>query len=212
MTADPIVNLLEQRSRSPITGDRVVTAEETLEWPSGTLERFMRDGVVEEIEPATSAECTGCDEGHVEIVQVVEEPPGSERRHYISCPDVGRVQIDPAMLRRWQVVEPASGSTILADVTSVLPPTKVILQHSDDYQSVSVGARHWPLAPREAKAVQILHVAYSKGTGFLPWKRIQIELDEAGFAASRMNDILRSIPDANDLIISPRRGYYGLNL
>jgi len=99
---------LTERARSHGPNVLVVTADEVAEWPVGALDALLADGVLREIQPAKTVVCDQCFDGHVEVVDFVEEPPGSMARAYIACAEAGRVAVDTKRMRRWRIAAVAS--------------------------------------------------------------------------------------------------------
>lgn len=83
--------------------DDVFSADALAFWPAGVFDESVAQGLLIPAEMATHAICDACNEEHVEEVILIESPPGSGRRAYIMCPEVGRVQIDLDRLQQWAV-------------------------------------------------------------------------------------------------------------
>ena len=81
----------------------IFVADEVATWPSGLLSQLVADDVLTPTSNATSVTCNACGDDHVELVQFVEAPPGSELRAYIACPDNCRVRVPLDRLRQWSV-------------------------------------------------------------------------------------------------------------
>ena len=60
--------------------------------PDGPLAAL---GVFRRGEDLSEVECDACGDRHIEHVQVIIEPPGSEPRMYIGCKEAGRVRVEP---------------------------------------------------------------------------------------------------------------------
>jgi hypothetical protein len=110
------LRLLWDRADIP---EPVFSAQEVAQWPQGALTQLVRRRLLAEAVPATTATCDACGTDHVEEVNFIEAPPGTGRRAYIHCPEVGRVRLPLESLRRWginfmrltEVVATAIGST-----------------------------------------------------------------------------------------------------
>ncbi len=140
-------------------GARIVTADEVSEWPEGAFDALLREGCLREIQPATTVECDACFEGHSEVVEFIEEPPGSEPRAYIVCPEFGRVKVDTQRMRRWEIVvrEPKAEVPPELSTTDLQEQAHPRFRHSPDFRSVNLDGRDLSLTARQAQAVQFLH-------------------------------------------------------
>lgn len=67
---------------------------------SATIEAIP---VFKRSENLREVECDACGERHVEHVQFISGPVGSEPRAYISCPQVGRVRVGLERLEVWRI-------------------------------------------------------------------------------------------------------------
>ena len=114
---DELVRQLVQRAQSKVRSDRIVTADEVAEWPDGAFDALLREGILQEIQPATTVECDACFERHAEVVEFVEEPPGSALRAYIACPEFGRVKVDTQRMRRWEITATVQRRTLPGSLT-----------------------------------------------------------------------------------------------
>lgn len=59
-------------------------------------------------------ECDACGDRHVEEIEILIEPAGSQPRAYIACPEVGRVSVELGRLQQWSVNLDALAETIAA--------------------------------------------------------------------------------------------------
>jgi hypothetical protein len=203
MTAGDFMDVLRARSRSALSGDRVVTADETGDWPVGTLDNLLEARAIVPIEPATSAACTECDDDHTEIVQVVEEPPGSETRFYISCPNIGRVRIEAANLRRWRLVGPDYETKL----SRGLEVCACGLEHSDDFRWVKSGSETFSLTSPQAGVIGLLHQAFLDGQPEMTWPQISAKL---GLSSVNMSQVFKGERRWRTLIAKSRRSLYRL--
>jgi len=87
-------------------GTPIITADEVARWPAGMVDEFESTGILRVTDHAKSVACDSCGQDHVEQVQYIQSPPGSELRAYIDCLEIGRVQIPLHRLRQW-VIDPA---------------------------------------------------------------------------------------------------------
>jgi len=204
-----LLALIQDPNRSRIPEDRIVTADEVAEWEKGTLGRLLTDGALQELKPANSLVCDACDEGHTELVQVIEEPPGTRPRHYISCPEFGRVHVDPLRLRRWQIGPVDSEPNPQA---SGIPAPSGGFRHSEDYTYAAVYGFEFRLSLRQAKVVEMLHAAQRSGAPDLRSSQILTRLDSDGQGARRIHDVFKGVDDWQELIARPKRGFYRLNV
>ena len=210
MTDDLLDQLLE-RARSRIPEDKVVTADEVAAWPEGSFASLLRDGILEEMQPVAAVECDACFEGHAELVDFVEEPPGSPRRAYIACPETGRVAVDPERMRRWQIVAEELDQAALR----VAQPTGElghIFKHSEDYTSLAIDGCDFSLSRRRAAVVRRLHQAYSAGTPNVPWREIKRILSGFDSNPGSMRDVFKGEEHWRKLVRSDKKGFWRLNL
>jgi hypothetical protein len=69
----------------------------------GLLESLKAAKVLQKGEALQEIECDSCGDDHVERVDWITEPPGSEPRAYISCPVAGPVRVAPERLEVWKI-------------------------------------------------------------------------------------------------------------
>lgn len=212
MNADEIREQLQRRVDSGILGMEIVTADEVTDWPEGTLDSLVENGVLAESQPAETVTCDACFADHVEPVQYVEEPPGSPLRAYIACPEAGRVAVDTERMRRWEIqadaADLAPSKSSEGDDESQQPE----FVHSSDYTSITLRGESFLLAPRQAAVVAMLQQAYRAGVPDLHWRQIQARLKTSDYEPARMHDVFKSVTGWRSLIASERRGFYRLNL
>ncbi len=224
MNLDDLIGSLLERVDSPIDGAAIVDSDEAGEWPDGTLAELLRRGVLAPAQPGSAVTCDGCWDDHVEEVEFVEWPPGAPLRLYVACPYVGRVPVDPARLRQWEIVSvgPAvRGHGAPIRTTSESPAARPDqdddddaaggFRASEDYRSVTMGGETYPLTEAPALVVRMLNEAFEHRTPDVTWARIQMALIEQGFQAPRMVDVFRRVRGWKGLIISRKRGSYRLN-
>jgi hypothetical protein len=193
--SDELVRQLLLRARSDMPGARIVTADEVAEWPEGALDALLSEGILQEIQPATTVECDACFERHAEVVEFIEEPPGSALRAYIVCPEFGRVKVDTQRMRRWEI-------------------KKLPKQHAPagTIEAADVGAHgHKNVWPPTAEAfVETLRQAHDAGAPYLRWSQIKERLNARRLYPNRARDVRRNVPDWDEVVASPRRGVYQL--
>jgi hypothetical protein len=78
--------------------------EDELRWPEGTIDRFEKAGLLKQAEPAKVIRCDGCERECFEQVEIKERKnkPPLAVIHCREDPDIGRIEIDMARLRRWR--------------------------------------------------------------------------------------------------------------
>jgi hypothetical protein len=162
---DELLRQLHLRAQSNMPGARIVTADEVADWPEGAFDALLGEGVLQEIQPAKTVECDACFEGHPEVVEFIEEPPGSALRAYIACPEFGRVKVDTQRMRRWEIVvkEPETIAELgTVDVSPEQPHPR--FRHSPDFRSVNLDSQEYSLTGRQAQAVEFLYEMHKNRT------------------------------------------------
>jgi hypothetical protein len=87
------------RAKQPI-----FAADEVATWPNGLLDQLVESGVLAATDNASAVRCDACGHDHVERVEYIRSPPGTDLRAYISCPESnGRVRVPLERLRQWVV-------------------------------------------------------------------------------------------------------------
>jgi hypothetical protein len=195
---DDLLRQLTQRAASKVRNDRIVTADEAAAWPEEKFDDLLREGILQEVQPATTVECDACFERHVEVVEYVEGPPGSELRAYIVCPESGRVKVDPQRLRRWEIQPLILEQHVPAGLTA----TEAAGHLAD------ADPRLWP--PTAQAFVETLRQAKRAGETCLPWNVIKQRLDAQGFYPNRARDVRRGVSNWDQVVASPKRGIYQL--
>ncbi len=211
-----IVQLVQlvQRARSTSPNDRIVTADEVALWPETALESLLRYGVLAGVQPATTVECDACLEGHAEVVEFIEEPPGSEARAYISCPEFGRVRVDLQRMRRWEIMVndletsiTQSGHAVPGSSSEGAHPR---FRHSPDFRSVNLDGREHSLTGRQAQVIEFLWEIYQNGT---PEVSQGLILEHLESTYTDLRNVFKGNPAWGGLVISGRtKGTYRLNL
>jgi len=195
---DELARQLVRRGRSELPSDRIVTADEASEWPEGEFDALLREGILQEVQPAATVECDACFERHVEVVEYVEEPPGSALRAYIVCPEAGRVKANTQRMRRWEIQPPVLERHVLAGTTAT----------EASGHSADVDTSVWP--PTAEAFVETLRQAQSAGAHSLRWWQIKERLNAKKIYPQRARDVRRGVPDWDKVIVSPRKGFYQL--
>jgi hypothetical protein len=194
--SDELVRQLILRARSNMPGARIVTADEVAEWPKGAFETFLNEGFLQEIQPAASVECDACFERHVEVVEFIEEPPGSAPRAYIACPEFGRVRVDTQRMRRWEIQPRILEQHVPAETIEAA----VVRAH--------IRKSVWP--PIAEAFVETLRQAHDADASYLRWSQIKERLNAKGYYPQRARDVRRNVPDWDEVVASPQRGVYQL--
>lgn len=78
-------------------------ADEVARWPEGREALLIEAGIIRRDDNARTVTCDACQDGHVEEVVRIEDPPGSPVRAYIPCPVLGRVAVPLERLEQWVV-------------------------------------------------------------------------------------------------------------
>lgn len=151
-------------------------------------------------------ECLIPDEPGVE--KTAEELVGLLRRHARTILGVMEDQI--AAWRSELVVQGLPSTCLVSLTVSPGGAADHDFRHSDDYASVSVHGRHFSFTQPQAKAISILHEAYTKGLPDVQQRRILSELDS--YAASLRDVFKRSGAWQTLVVAGERRGTYRLNL
>ncbi len=208
-----LADQLLQRARSNVPNDRIVTADEVTRWPEGMLDALLRDGIVKEIQPATSVECDACYEGHAEVVEFIEEPPGSPLRAYIACPEFGRVKVDPQRMRRWELVanEPETAVFLSSDAVIDDGPKSISrFRHSPDFRSVNLDDHEYSLTGRQAQVVEFLYQMYQNKT---PEVSQSLVLEHLESKYTELRYVFKNNPAWGTLVVSGKtKGTVRLNL
>lgn len=82
---------------------RLFDADEIRRWPAGAFETLAQMGLLRQAEPSRTLMCDACADGHWEEPVILRGPGASRPRMYITCPEAGRVEVDPERARRWRV-------------------------------------------------------------------------------------------------------------
>lgn len=144
----------------------MVTAEEVWDWPEGSLDALVHQGILSPEAPATAVSCDSCPEGHVEQVEVVQAGLGAERRYYIPCPVEGRVQVSAERLRRWRIALPGLAKTMARLLGATGGAREVVRGCMWDLGWVEIGKRvhevslvrglYWPRQGEDSIASSLL--------------------------------------------------------
>lgn len=215
--SDELVRQLLLRARSNMPGARIVTADEVAEWPEGAFDALLSEGLLQEIQPATTVECDACFEQHAEVVEFIEEPPGSELRAYIACPEFGRVRVDTQRMRRWEIMANEPDDDISGRSDSVPAPVdagpeqpRLRFRHSPDFRSVNLDGHEYSLTGRQAQAVEFLYDMHQNRTPEVGQSLI-LEHLESNYTDLRY--VFKKNPAWGNLVVPGRtKGTFRLNL
>jgi hypothetical protein len=123
MTEDALLEHIFNRLAYSETGQAIFSASESVEWPDGALDGLTEAGLLASAQPARVIECRGCEENCVMPVHVFPAEGARPARAYIACDKrdtVGRVPVDMAQLRQWQI----SGAMLAETMTRLFGFTK----------------------------------------------------------------------------------------
>lgn len=119
MTEQELLAQILERLSSADSLQELFGADEIAEWPAGAFDTLTAVGLLAPAPPARMLTCLGCEQHcpmSVEVIPAQEQLPA---RTFIACDkrdDIGRVSVDAARLRQWQL----SGSTLAKVVTKLL--------------------------------------------------------------------------------------------
>lgn len=99
MTSEAILNLLFAAADDV---GRTFDHRDLAEWPAGSLQVFLKLGLLRQSAGGLMASCPSCDDGHVEPVAQRPGPDGQPRL-YIFCPEQLRLEVSAEMCRGWEV-------------------------------------------------------------------------------------------------------------
>ncbi len=99
MTSEAILNLLFAAADDV---GRTFDHRDLAEWPAGSLQVFLKLGLLRQSAGGLMASCPSCDDGHVEPVAQRPGPDGQPRL-YIYCPEQLRLEVSAEMCRGWEV-------------------------------------------------------------------------------------------------------------
>lgn len=97
------------RQLAAVEGDKLlISDEERVEVPDDVWATMVQLKIVQQVQPAKSLICDGCDESCVRPVVIYPANAKSPARAFVVCDireDVGRVHVDFERLNQWQVSE-----------------------------------------------------------------------------------------------------------
>ena len=110
MRTDELLASLKARFKGNKADEIVIGADELADWPEGIFDVFEQDNLLTQAAPASSIECTGCEEACFMLVNILPPEAGRPARAFIVCAErdnVGRVGVDLARLRQWRMTRTA---------------------------------------------------------------------------------------------------------
>jgi hypothetical protein len=108
---------------------------------------------------------------------------------------------DPLLLPAW----PPHPSTMRTGGDASEPE----FEHSPENRWVNLRGRRRTLPPTANGVIAILHNAYRRGHPDMHWKQIVSDLD---VKPASIHDVFKRVPDWQELVASPRKGVFRLNL
>jgi hypothetical protein len=90
------------------------TGDEVRRLAAATRTLLESHSLIRQSENLRVVECDACGNGHVEEVELLTEPVGSNPRAYITCPEAGRVSVGMQRLQQWSVNLDALAGTVAA--------------------------------------------------------------------------------------------------
>jgi len=93
---------------------------------AGLADPLIRSGMVAQATNADSVVCDACDVGHIEEVVFLKSPSRTGARHYISCPQHGRVRVPPHRLTQWALDFRALGKAVASGLELAGSPEEVV--------------------------------------------------------------------------------------
>lgn len=104
--ADELLATLKARFKRSKADEIVIGADEVADWPDGTFASFEQDKLLTQMSPASSIECTGCEEACFMPVNILPADAGRRARAFIVCnkrDDIGWVGVEFPRLRQWRM-------------------------------------------------------------------------------------------------------------
>jgi hypothetical protein len=129
-------SVLERLARAG-AAKAIFSADEIAAWPAGTLATLVNAGMLQQTQPASVVECTGCEENCIMPVHVFPAEDNWPARAFIACDkrdDVGRVSVDFCRLEQWQTT-----GELIADVLARLLGLSPSASHAADGKQWTIG-------------------------------------------------------------------------
>ncbi len=120
----------------------IFTPDEIADWPQGRRDHLVKIGLLAEAESAKAILCDSCHADHVEEVVWIHVR-GRPSRAFSTCPENGRVQVDPTRLRRWKIPLDALARIIREQIGVSGALDERILGRIWRLGSIRVGGRGW---------------------------------------------------------------------
>ena len=110
MRPDELLASLRARFKGSKVAEIVIGADEAADWPEGAFATLEQDKLLTQTTPASSIECTGCEEACFMTVNILPTEAGRPARAFIVCTerdDMGRVKVEFPRLRQWRMTRTA---------------------------------------------------------------------------------------------------------
>jgi hypothetical protein len=140
---NPLLVVLERLGYADPSKGAFFFWDEVKDWPSGSLDILVANGLLQPAQPMMSIECDGCEERcsnkPVVVYPVQEGKPG---RAFITCDEregMGRIRVSFDRMRQWQ----ATGELIAAVLSNLLGLSQPTTQAAD--------GRQWPIGTLKGK-------------------------------------------------------------
>jgi predicted DNA-binding protein (UPF0251 family) len=98
--------LAKLAERLQVFGADIISADETVDWPTGKLEELVGAGVLVEIQHSKGVVCNECEENCFIEPDIRTIPDTGEVIGVFVCsrnPDIGRIEVDLNRLRQWKI-------------------------------------------------------------------------------------------------------------
>jgi lambda repressor-like predicted transcriptional regulator len=83
--------------------DAAFRGDEVRKFGPAALGALEKENLLKRGEDLQMVECDACGTPHLETVEILTEPPGSEARAYIYCPEAGRVSVELERMQVWAI-------------------------------------------------------------------------------------------------------------
>lgn len=137
MTRADLLESIFERLAGAGAAKALFSADETAAWPAGALETLVNAGMLQQAQPASVVECTGCEENCNMPVHVFPAEGNRSARAFIACDkrdDVGRVSVDFRRLEQWQTT-----GELIADALARLLGLSPSASHAADGKQWDIG-------------------------------------------------------------------------
>ncbi|MHB1175453.1 MAG: hypothetical protein ACYCZJ_10060 [Sulfuriferula sp.] len=137
MTRADLLESILERLAGAGAAKALFSADETAAWPAGALETLVNASMLQQAQPASVVECTGCEENCLMPLHVFPAEGNRLARAFIACDkrdDVGRVSVDFCRLEQWQTT-----GKLIADVLAHLLGLSRSASHAADGKQWNIG-------------------------------------------------------------------------